>query len=146
MDVKDLTMVQRERLRVAMLDMTKAEQRSVRASLTVGGPLAMLLIGSPARDADEPVGRVRRSSPRSAAISAALTGRTLSEAHRAAISAGMKGKPRKPRPDLKGKPLTEAHRAAISAARKGKPLSEGHRAAVGARPGREAATQVGNND
>ncbi len=157
MNVMNLTSGQRERLRVAMLDMTKAEQRSVRASLTVGGPLAKKLAGieGEARPAQAIKQRQPLSDARRAAISAALKGKPKTRAHRAAISAAMEGKPRKPQ--------TEEHRAAISEGKKGKPLSEAHRAALkvaqnrpdvkakrraagGARPGREAATEVGNNE
>lgn len=121
-----------------MLDMTKAEQRSVRASLTVGGPLAKKLAGI------EGEARPARVSPQKGEH--ALKGKPKSEEHRAAISAALKGK-------QKGKPKTAAHRAAISAGMKGKPRkphSDAHRAAISAalraRPGKEAATQVGNND
>ena len=127
MNVMNLTSGQRERLRVAMLDMTKAEQRSVRASLTVGGPLAKKLAGIEGEARPARVSRQAQplTDERRAAISAALKGKPKTRAHRAAISAAMEGKPRKPHSD--------AHQAAISAA-------------LRARPGKEAATQVGNND
>lgn len=71
-----------------------------------------------------------------AKIAATLRGRTLSDAHKAKVSAGLKRAIRNPLAGihisaaLKGKPKSQSHRAALSAANTGKRLTESARLAM----------------